>query len=103
MVLDNDSVNGTLVNEQRISAATPLFNNDRIQLGRGGPVLKFHVSGKEAPQIPGPAGQRSVSIDQIPDLGGTLEEIGSSTMVFSMGDVSKSLTQEDLPERCWRN
>src|SRR5262249_25634624 len=38
---DNKSFNGTLVNDQRISTPTPLYDGDRIQLGTVGPVLKF--------------------------------------------------------------
>ena len=36
---DNKSFNGTLVNEQRISAVTPLYHGDEIRLGVGGPVM----------------------------------------------------------------
>lgn len=40
-LIDQDSFNGTLLNGQRISAATSLVDGDRIQLGPGGPVLWF--------------------------------------------------------------
>jgi ABC-type multidrug transport system ATPase subunit/pSer/pThr/pTyr-binding forkhead associated (FHA) protein len=40
-LIDQDSFNGTLLNGQRIVAASLLSDGDRIQLGRGGPVLYF--------------------------------------------------------------
>ncbi|MGI8837564.1 MAG: FHA domain-containing protein [Pyrinomonadaceae bacterium] len=40
-LIDQDSFNGTLVNGQRIVAASLLSDGDRIQLGRGGPELLF--------------------------------------------------------------
>jgi ABC transport system ATP-binding/permease protein len=40
-VVDQGSFNGTLVNDFRITQPTPLFDGDRIQLGMGGPVLRF--------------------------------------------------------------
>jgi ABC transport system ATP-binding/permease protein len=41
MLADLGSFNGTLLNEQRITEPTPLYHNDAIQLGAGGPVLRF--------------------------------------------------------------
>jgi ABC transport system ATP-binding/permease protein len=40
-ITDNNSFNGTLVNGQRITAPAELFDGDEIQLGIGGPVLRF--------------------------------------------------------------
>jgi len=40
-LIDQDSFNGTLLNDQQIVAASLLNDGDRIQLGRGGPVLYF--------------------------------------------------------------
>ena len=40
-VVDLDSFNGTLVNDQRIGQLTPLHNGDSIRLAPGGPVLRF--------------------------------------------------------------
>jgi ABC transport system ATP-binding/permease protein len=39
-VVDLKSFNGTLVNGQRITGATNLFDKDQIQLGTGGPLLR---------------------------------------------------------------
>ena len=47
---DNGTFNGTLVNEQRISMPTPLFHNDQIELGLGGPILTFIAPSKPAPK-----------------------------------------------------
>ncbi len=40
-LIDQDSFNGTLLNGQRIVAASLLSDGDQIQLGRGGPELLF--------------------------------------------------------------
>src|SRR5690606_26946070 len=40
-ITDNNSLNGTLVNGQRITAPVELFDGDGIQLGMGGPQLRF--------------------------------------------------------------
>jgi ABC transport system ATP-binding/permease protein len=62
VLFDLGSFNGTLINDQRITAPTPLYNGDRIQLGMGGPILRFadpaHPA-RSAAQVP--AGQRAVS------------------------------------------
>jgi hypothetical protein len=47
-VHDNASFNGTLVNNQRISAPTRLYHDDEIQLGMGGPVLRFNSPSRVA-------------------------------------------------------
>ncbi|MBD0373897.1 MAG: FHA domain-containing protein, partial [Pyrinomonadaceae bacterium] len=41
VLVDLNSFNGTLLNNQRIATPTLLHDNDRIQLGMGGPVLRF--------------------------------------------------------------
>jgi len=41
VLVDLASFNGTLLNGQRIAAPTPLGDGDRIQLGVGGPILRF--------------------------------------------------------------
>ena len=48
VITDNNSFNGTLVNEQRISSPTRLASGDRIRLGHGGPVLRIDIEGEEA-------------------------------------------------------
>src|SRR5215203_7490825 len=50
LLTDNNSFNGTLVNGQRIAAQTPLYHNDEIQLGVGGPVVKFNSPTRVAPK-----------------------------------------------------
>ncbi len=40
-VVDLKSFNGTLVNGQRITGTTKLFDQDQIQLGTGGPILRL--------------------------------------------------------------
>ncbi len=41
-LVDQASFNGTLLNQRRITAPEPLSDGDRIQLGMGGPVFRFH-------------------------------------------------------------
>src|SRR5712691_4665597 len=48
-ISDLKSFNGTLVNDQRIAEAVPMFDGDRIQLGVGGPVLRVSDPGHPAP------------------------------------------------------
>ena len=100
VVSDNNSFNGTLVNGQRISAITPIYHNDKIQLGRGGPVLTLNSPDKIVPEGAGLPGQRSISLNQIPNLTGNTDEAGSATMVFNMGEISQDILldeSDDLP------
>jgi ABC transport system ATP-binding/permease protein len=48
-IADLKSFNGTLVNNQRISEAVPLFNGDEIQLGAGGPMMRLNDPAHPAP------------------------------------------------------
>ena len=97
-IYDNGSFNGTLVNEQRISAPTPLYHNDEIQLGLGGPVLRFNAPSRVAPKGANLSGQRSVAISQHADATETAgEEIGSKTMVFR-SDISQKGTTEQTTQ-----
>src|SRR6185436_18980457 len=51
-LIDQDSFNGTLLNGERIVATTLLSDGDRIQLGRGGPVLNFRDPANPAARRP---------------------------------------------------
>lgn len=92
-VFDNGSFNGTLVNGQRISAPTPLYHNDEVQLGLGGPVLRFNMPSRIAPKGASHAGQRGVAVSQMGDLDAMLAEGGSKTMVFKAGDISQQISK----------
>ena len=84
-IVDNKSFNGTLVNEQRITTPIPLYNHDEIQLGIGGPVLKFVSPSRIAPAGADLAGQRSVQ--SIPSA--AIFDAGSpKTIVFNKGASS---------------
>ena len=83
---DNGSFNGTLVNEQRISTPTPLYHNDEIQLGLGGPVLRFAAPSRIAPEGANLAGQRSIAVGQMAKLP---EQKGSQTIAFDIGLISQ--------------
>ncbi|HEX8369121.1 MAG TPA: FHA domain-containing protein [Pyrinomonadaceae bacterium] len=95
VVIDNGSFNGTLVNEQRISTPTPIYHGDEIQLGMGGPVLRFNSPQQTAPKGSSLAGQRAVAAGQqavLQDL--PEEQAGSKTMVFRGGNVSQQMKPE---------
>jgi ABC-type multidrug transport system ATPase subunit/pSer/pThr/pTyr-binding forkhead associated (FHA) protein len=62
MLVDLGSFNGTLINDQRITSPTPLYDGDRIQLGMGGPILRFVDPAHPAPAGAQNTGQRSVAI-----------------------------------------
>ena len=81
---DNNSFNGTLVNEQRISTPTPLYNKDEIRLGIGGPVLRFMSPEHLAPRGASLAGQRSLAAGQVVDSGVRVEPNFSKTMVAKL-------------------
>ncbi len=98
VLFDLGSFNGTLINDQRITAPTPLYDGDRIQLGMGGPILRFldpaHPS-QGASQMP--AAQRVVSgatpVAAIPaGRVSAAEGVGMHTMVIKAG--SGSLSQQ---------
>lgn len=86
---DNNSFNGTLVNEQRISSSTPLYHNDKIRFGVGGPVLKLNAATRPAPKGASLAGQRAVA----PSLSMSAVEAppvpGSKTMVVDREAAEK--------------
>ena len=96
-VYDNGSFNGTLVNEQRISAPTPLYHDDEIQLGLGGPVLRFNAPSRVAPKGASLAGQRSIAIGQLANLPDVAEVVGSKTMVFR-ADISQKIPAEQTAQ-----
>ncbi|HMQ04044.1 MAG TPA: FHA domain-containing protein [Pyrinomonadaceae bacterium] len=83
---DNKSFNGTLVNEQRITSSTPLFHNDEIRLGVGGPLLRFECPG-------GPVRSPSFSADQpsiAPGFAGAKDAApGPQTIVFEREKAQK--------------
>jgi ABC-type multidrug transport system ATPase subunit/predicted component of type VI protein secretion system len=92
IIQDNGSFNGTLVNDQRISTPTPVYHEDEIQLGLGGPVLRFIAPSRIAPKGASIAGQRSIAIGQLGDLEKVLGgEIGSKTMVANIGSMSQKI------------
>lgn len=95
IVHDNGSFNGTLVNGQRISAPTPLYHNDEIQLGLGGPLLRFNAPSQVDPMGLSLAGQRSIAVGLLAELQGTLAGAGSKTMAVKVDSVaSKTQSRE---------
>ncbi|MEA2173416.1 MAG: transport system ATP-binding/permease protein [Blastocatellia bacterium] len=106
VLFDLGSFNGTLVNEQRITQPVPLFDGDRLQLGMGGPILRFIDPAHPAPAGAQHAGQRVVSgvgqpavISGIRPVTGPIAEVaGMSTVVVKTGtDALKPQTQTSGP------
>jgi ABC-type multidrug transport system ATPase subunit/pSer/pThr/pTyr-binding forkhead associated (FHA) protein len=94
VLVDLGSFNGTLLNEQRITTPTPLYDGDRIQLGMGGPILRF-----VDPAHPAPAGARTpgqrvagaaapVGAPAVPVSGPLAEVAGMHTMIVKPGTGS---------------
>lgn len=90
VLTDNNSFNGTLVNEQRISMPIQLYHDDRIQLGLGGPVLRFNAPWLSAPKEAALVGQRSASFRRPSDLAVKTEQAGAKTIAVNFG---KSFTE----------
>ena len=57
ILFDLNSFNGTLLNDQRITAPTRLYDGDRIQLGTGGPLQRFIDASQPPPTGAHQAGQ----------------------------------------------
>lgn len=94
ILTDNNSFNGTLVNEQRISTPTPLYHGDIIQFGLGGPVLRFNAPGRVAPKGAAHAGQRAVADSQNIALKSPAEDVFTKTIMFK-GDSSQKITPDN--------
>lgn len=95
---DNNSFNGTLVNGQRLSAPVPVYHNDEIQLGIGGPILRVNLPSRPAPKGASLAGQRSIALNQIAELQPGAAHDGPKTMVFKMETSSTKLSTRDAAE-----
>jgi len=79
-LFDNNSFNGTFINGQRIAAPIQIFDNDVIQLGLGGPEIRF-----SAPSIKAPAGLES----PVERLSAALVGSAGSKTVFAGVQVSQ--------------
>jgi len=98
IIHDGGSFNGTLVNDQRISTPTPLYHNDEIQLGMGGPILRFNAPSLIAPKGASLAAQRSIAIGQLANLESAGSAAAGSTMVFNVGSMSQKVSKENAAE-----
>jgi ABC-type multidrug transport system ATPase subunit len=100
IVYDNGSFNGTLINGQRISAPTTLYHEDRIELGIGGPILRFLAPSRIAPKSANLVGQRSLPAVNLADILPETEKVGAKTMVFKadglIGNAAKN--QKNQPQ-----
>src|SRR5690606_10748515 len=63
-IIDNNSFNGTLLNGRRITAATQVTEGDEIQLGLGGPIMRFSMRRETAdePESSVPAAEVSADL-----------------------------------------
>ncbi len=94
VIHDNGSFNGTLVNEQRISTPTPLYHEDQIELGLGGPIVKLNAPSRIAPKGASVAGQRNLASGQMANLDNSPLENSSKTMVVNLGNMSQTVSKD---------
>ncbi|HVF87356.1 MAG TPA: FHA domain-containing protein, partial [Pyrinomonadaceae bacterium] len=96
-LVDLASFNGTLLNGQRIAAPAPLRDGDRIQLGVGGPILRFvdpaHAAPDEAREE---SFAESILIAPPPSAAGSFTAKLQHTMVVRPGGTSGPLGQGAL-------
>ena len=76
VVEDNGSFNGSYINDQRITASTPLYHCDRVQFGIAGPVVRF-----DSPSRPAPIGAALAGDRVVPSANVAIDARGN-TMVF---------------------
>lgn len=96
ILTDNHSFNGTLVNKSRISAPTQLYHGDEIQLGMGGPILRFNLPEQIAPKGATLPGQRAIAPEQsvvVPSFMG-VENIGGPKTMVIKGDLLDKISFE---------
>ncbi|MBX3288169.1 MAG: FHA domain-containing protein [Acidobacteria bacterium] len=70
VIADNNSFNGTLLNGQRMTEPALLKNGDKIQIGRGGPILAFVYETTAA--SPQPAASSSAAAQPEQDFSKTM-------------------------------
>ncbi len=94
---DNKTFNGTFVNGQRIAGPTPLYHMDEVQLGVGGPLLRFNSPSRVAPAGASLAGQRMVAASNMAPafMGGDEGGGGSKTVVAKFERSSSSLQMDN--------
>ncbi|MEP6849804.1 MAG: FHA domain-containing protein [Acidobacteriota bacterium] len=98
VIEDNNTFNGTLINEQRISAPTPLYDSDEIRLGIGGPVLRLVAPGRVAPSGAILPGQRSLTADQLSSPSVHVRDGGSKTVALNAQNAAELLGSRDSAE-----
>lgn len=88
---DNGSFNGSYVNDQRIAGPTPLYHDDILRFGIGGPALRFVSPTNVAPAGLDLAGQRSISVGNLADAFELPDPARSKTMVFKLDNSASQL------------
>jgi ABC-type multidrug transport system ATPase subunit len=76
----------------RIATQTPLYHNDEIELGIGGPVLRFNSPTRIAPKGASLAGQRAVAAGQAADPSNFEQADSSKTMVANLAGISQKIS-----------
>src|SRR2546423_3185435 len=82
-VADQKSFNGTLVNGQRITGVTQLFDKDQIQLGTGGPVLRLTDPAHPAPARRAAQADAAVDAPRIPSEVAQIAAMGRRQTIVS--------------------
>jgi ABC transport system ATP-binding/permease protein len=95
---DQGSFNGTYVNDQRIAAPTPLYHQDVIRFGIGGPELQFLSPSRSAPSNAAFAGQRSIAAENKASEFEAASPVGSKTMVFKLDSSPAKAADTSEPQ-----
>ncbi len=98
VIEDNESFNGTFINEQRITSATPLYNNDLIRLGISGPILRFDAPSKPAPPGADITSHRSIALSDPSLAVADLQQGHGKTMMFRLDTLSEGTSLESTGE-----
>jgi ABC transport system ATP-binding/permease protein len=85
ILVDLRSFNGTLLNDQRINGTAALSDGDRIQLGLGGPVLRFRTNTVPKPSVADPA---ALLTGSDPSMSLSADKNFQRTMVLSQSSRS---------------
>ncbi len=93
---DSGSFNGSYVNDQRIAAATPIYDGDILRFGIGGPELRFVSPSRPAPANAEYAGQRSVTPANMASSFVAEDPVQSKTMVFKLDKKPAAASKETV-------
>lgn len=91
-LIDNNSFNGTFVNGQRVAAPIQIFDRDVIQLGMGGPKIRFSAPAMQAPAgLESPVDRLSVASAGAPASKTVVAGVQARRPVMPVSDTAPQL------------